>query len=147
MNYRCDSNEDENTWKTVSKLCQNESKLWRGKPLSKLNLPPKTCMPSREKITMKRNSSNNREAIDWIELSRDATKLDRERQYLPTTHSSSVHQLIHQHINLYIRDHYSSCNVRRLLRLVTSLAIQSLDFGQSNERQLLLLGQLFFFTY
>jgi len=52
------------TWKTVSKLCQKESKLLRGSSIfSKLNLPPKTCMPSRAKITMKRKSRSRREAI------------------------------------------------------------------------------------
>ena len=33
-------------------------------------------------MTMKRKRSNKREAIDWIELSSDATRLDSERQYL-----------------------------------------------------------------
>ena len=47
---------------------------------SKLNFPPKSCMPSREKIMMKRKSSSNREAIDFMELSREATRLLREAQ-------------------------------------------------------------------
>lgn len=33
-------------------------------------------------MTMKRKRSNKSDAIDWIELSSDATKLERERQYL-----------------------------------------------------------------
>lgn len=49
---------------------------------SKLNLPPKSCMPSREKIMMKRKSSSNREAMDFMELSREATKLLRDAQWL-----------------------------------------------------------------
>ena len=39
-------------------------------------------MPRRAKMTMKRKRSNKSDAIDWIELSRDATRLERERQYL-----------------------------------------------------------------
>lgn len=47
---------------------------------SKLNLPPKSCMPSSEKMMMKRKSSNNREAMDFMELSREATRLLRDAQ-------------------------------------------------------------------
>ena len=47
---------------------------------SKLNFPPNTCMPSREKMMMKRKSRSSREAMDFIELSRDATKLLRDCQ-------------------------------------------------------------------
>lgn len=72
------------TWNTVSKLCQKLSKFDLG--LSsvslKLNFPPKTCIPKSAKITMKRNSSNNSEAIDCMEFSSDATKFDKDRQYL-----------------------------------------------------------------
>lgn len=39
-------------------------------------------MPRSAKITMKRKRSNNSDAIDWIELSNDATKLESDRQYL-----------------------------------------------------------------
>lgn len=39
-------------------------------------------MPSNANMTIKRKSSNSREAIDCIEFKRDATRLDRERQYL-----------------------------------------------------------------
>ena len=47
---------------------------------SKLNFPPNTCMPSKEKMMMKRKSRSSREAMDFIELSRDATKLLRDCQ-------------------------------------------------------------------
>lgn len=72
------------TWKTVSKLCQKLSKLFLGLSSveSKLNLPPNTCIPRREKITMKRKRRRSREAIDWMEFNSDATKLERDRQYL-----------------------------------------------------------------
>lgn len=71
------------TWKTVNKLCQKESKLLLGSSwLPKLNLPPKTCIPNRAKMTINKKRSNNKEAMDWIELSSDATRFDRERQYL-----------------------------------------------------------------
>ena len=49
---------------------------------SKLNLPPNTCMPSREKMMMKRKSSSSSEAMDFMEFSRDATRLDRAAQCL-----------------------------------------------------------------
>lgn len=47
---------------------------------SKLNFPPKTCIPSREKMMMKRKSSSSRDAMDFMELSRDATRLLRDCQ-------------------------------------------------------------------
>lgn len=49
---------------------------------SKLNFPPNTCMPSREKMMMKRKSSRSREAMDFMELSSDATRLLRDCQCL-----------------------------------------------------------------
>lgn len=48
----------------------------------KLNLPPNTCIPSNANITMNRNNKSKRDAIDCIEFNRDATKLDRDLQYL-----------------------------------------------------------------
>lgn len=47
---------------------------------SKLNFPPNTCIPSSEKMMMKRKSSSSKEAIDFMELSRDATRLLRDCQ-------------------------------------------------------------------
>ena len=79
------------TWNTVNKLCTNVSKLLRGLASveSKLNLPPKTCIPRRAKMTIKRKRSSSREAMDWMELRRDATRLERERQYLK--HGTETH--------------------------------------------------------
>lgn len=37
-------------------------------------------MPSREKIIMKRKSSSSRDAMDFMELSREATRLLRDAQ-------------------------------------------------------------------
>jgi len=68
----------------VRRLCQKESKLVLALSSveSKLNFPPKTCMPSRAKMTMNRKSRRRRDAIDWMELRSDATKLESDRQYL-----------------------------------------------------------------
>lgn len=49
---------------------------------SKLNLPPNSCMPSREKMMIKRKRRSSKDAMDFIELSRDATKLLRDAQCL-----------------------------------------------------------------
>ena len=51
-------------------------------PLGKLNLPPNTCMPSSEKITMNRKSRSRRLAIARIELIREATRFRKDVQYL-----------------------------------------------------------------
>ena len=81
------------TWNTVNRLCTKESKLLRGLASveSKLNLPPKTCIPRRAKMTMKRKRSRSREAMDWIELRREATRLERDRQYLK--HGTERHDI------------------------------------------------------
>ena len=72
------------TWNTVNIACQKESKLDRGfSPSSNpLNLPPKTCIPSNAKITMKRNSKTSKLAIALIELISDATRFRNDVQYL-----------------------------------------------------------------
>lgn len=49
---------------------------------SKLNLPPKSCIPRREKMIMKRKRSSNREAMERTEFRSEATRLLREFQYL-----------------------------------------------------------------
>ena len=49
---------------------------------SKLNFPPNSCMPSREKMMMKRKSSSSREAMDFMEFSSDATRLLSDAQCL-----------------------------------------------------------------
>jgi len=78
------------TWNTVNSACQKLSKLLLGLSLklSKLNLPPKTCIPSSAKMTMNKKSNSNRDAIDWMELSKEATRLERDRQYLKTRETS-----------------------------------------------------------
>lgn len=69
------------TWNTVSRDWGKLSKVLR-RVSSKLNFPPKSCMPSKEKMMMKRKSRSSREAMERTELSREATRLDREFQYL-----------------------------------------------------------------
>ena len=49
---------------------------------SKLNLPPNSCIPSREKMMMKRKSRSNSDAMDFMEFNKDATKLLRDVQCL-----------------------------------------------------------------
>jgi len=49
---------------------------------SKLNLPPKSCIPSSEKMMMKRKRSSRREAMERTEFRSEATRLLREFQYL-----------------------------------------------------------------
>lgn len=49
---------------------------------SKLNLPPNSCMPSKEKMMIKRKRRSSKDAMDFIELSRDATKLLKDAQCL-----------------------------------------------------------------
>lgn len=44
--------------------------------------PPKSCMPSRAKTTMKRKSRKSKLIMDFMELSRDTTRLRRDAQYL-----------------------------------------------------------------
>lgn len=61
-------------WGKLSKVLRRVS--------SKLNFPPKSCMPSKEKMMMKRKSRSSREAMERTEFSREATRLDREFQYL-----------------------------------------------------------------
>lgn len=69
------------TWNTVSRDWGKLSKVLR-RVSSKLNFPPKSCIPSKEKMMMKRKSRSSREAMERTEFSREATRLDREFQYL-----------------------------------------------------------------
>lgn len=50
-------------------------------------LTNRTCMPRRAKITMKRKSKSNKDAIDCIEFNREATRFDSDFQYLKTNAS------------------------------------------------------------
>lgn len=65
------------------RACGKLSKLLRGTAeSSKSYLPPKSCMPSSAKMTMKRKSSSSSEAMERMELSSDATRLLSDVQYL-----------------------------------------------------------------
>lgn len=65
------------------RACGKLSKLLRlGLWSEKLNLPPNTCMPRSEKMTMKRKRRRSREAMERTELRREATRLLKEVQYL-----------------------------------------------------------------
>ena len=61
---------------------ENVLKFDGGVPSSKLKAPPKSCMPSRAKIRMKRKRRKSRDKMDLIELRREMTKFRREDQYL-----------------------------------------------------------------
>lgn len=75
--------EGQPTWKTLMRAWGKLSKLLRRTSVSsKSYLPPKSCMPRRAKMTMKRKSSSSREAMERMELSRDATRLLSDVQYL-----------------------------------------------------------------
>jgi len=58
------------------------SKLAAGRPSGKLKAPPKSCIPNRAKIRMKRKSRKSKEMIERMELNSEITKLRREDQYL-----------------------------------------------------------------
>lgn len=72
------------TWKTVSNAIGNVLKLVGGVPSSKLNWPPKSCMPSRAKMRMNRNKRNSSEMMERMEFSSEMTRLRSEDQYLVT---------------------------------------------------------------
>ncbi len=57
-----------------------ELKLEEGVPSSKLKVPPKSCIPSRAKMRMKRKRRSRREMMDFMELRRDTTRLRKEDQ-------------------------------------------------------------------
>lgn len=50
--------------------------------LERTYLPPKSCIPSRAKTTMKRKRRKSRLIIDFMELISDTTKFLRDAQYL-----------------------------------------------------------------
>ena len=71
------------TWYTVTSDLQNESKLLLGVSMSsKLKRPPNICIPSRANISMNKESSSNKLAIDLIEFTNDSTRLLNDSQYL-----------------------------------------------------------------
>ena len=70
------------TWNTVSMATVKLSKLADGLPSRKLKAPPKSCMPSSAKISMKRKRRNSNEIMERIELSNDITRFLSDDQYL-----------------------------------------------------------------
>lgn len=72
------------TWNTVSSACGNVSKLERIFSVAEMptNRPPNSCMPSSAKMIINRKSKTSKLAMERIELSRDATRLLSDFQYL-----------------------------------------------------------------
>lgn len=60
--------------------------------------PPKSCMPSRAKTTMKRKSRKSKLMIDFIELRRDTTRLRNEAQYLTKTDTKCVFNSVQYYV-------------------------------------------------
>jgi len=78
--------------------------------------PPKSCIPNKANTTMKRNSRNRRLMMDFIELSRDTTRLRKEFQYLQK-HAIITTALIQPHKDLllmYINYAFSTLIQRQL---------------------------------
>ena len=76
------------TWNTVRQDWVNVSK-WLLASTASVNLPPKICIPKREKIKINRNRITSKEFIDEMELTRDFTKLPIDAQYLKQCANSS----------------------------------------------------------
>lgn len=66
----------------MSKAIGKLLKLAGGVPSGKLNAPPKSCIPNKAKIKMKRKRRNKRDKIERIELNNEMTKFRNEDQYL-----------------------------------------------------------------
>ena len=60
------------------------SKLASGVPSAKLKAPPKSCIPSRAKMRMKRKRRKSSERMERMELRRLMTRFLSEAQYLVT---------------------------------------------------------------
>jgi len=56
--------------------------------------PPNSCMPSRAKMSMKRNRRNNSEMMDRMLLSSEMTRLRSDGQYLQTTGRVNVSNIL-----------------------------------------------------
>ena len=69
------------TWNTVRQDWVNVSK-WLLASISSVNLPPKICIPNKEKMKMNRKRITSKENIDEMEFTRDFTKLPIDDQYL-----------------------------------------------------------------
>ena len=59
---------------------EKELKLEGGVPSGKLKVPPNNCIPKRAKMRMNRKSKRSKDTIDFIELSRDTTRLRSDDQ-------------------------------------------------------------------
>ena len=71
----------------MSIAIEKELKFDGGVPSGKLNVPPKSCIPSNAKININKNSSNSKDTIDLMELSNEITRLRSEDQYLKVNKS------------------------------------------------------------
>lgn len=82
------------TWKTVSRAWGKVSKVLRLVWVSsKLKRPPKSCMPRRAKMMMKRKRRRRREAMDFMELSKEPTRLLSDAQCLRETPRKGARRL------------------------------------------------------
>ena len=70
------------TWKTVIKAMGNVSKFVGGVPFSKLNWPPKSCMPKSANIKINKNKRNKSDIMERMEFNNDITRFRKEDQYL-----------------------------------------------------------------
>ena len=59
---------------------ENESKFEAGVPNSKLNVPPKSCIPSSAKMRMNRKRRRSKDTIDLRDANRDTTRLRSDDQ-------------------------------------------------------------------
>jgi hypothetical protein len=66
----------------VSKAIGKLLKFAGGVPSGKLKAPPKSCMPKRAKMRIKRKSRNNNERMERIELKSEITRFLKDDQYL-----------------------------------------------------------------
>lgn len=67
----------------MSSACGKVSKVLRLVWVSsKLKRPPKSCMPSRAKMMMKRKRRSRREAMDFMEFNKEPTRLLSDAQCL-----------------------------------------------------------------
>ena len=66
----------------MSKALVMVSKLEVGLPSGKLKDPPKTCMPRRAKMKMKRKSRKRRDIMDEMAFINAITRFRKDDQYL-----------------------------------------------------------------
>jgi hypothetical protein len=70
------------TWKTVSKALVIVLKFDVGVPAGKLKYPPKSCIPSRANMNMKRKRRNSSDRIEAMAFINAITRFRRFVQYL-----------------------------------------------------------------